>query len=301
MLLMRTKKVVVLLDLDGVLATRDIAFDLFKAHGLGKEYRDASREIADAVNANKEFKGKKAYAGMTVKYMMSEFGRYNKIPVKEIRDLASEARLIKGSKGLVLALKKNPAVKDVFIISTTYKPAADVIAKRLGIRPENVFATNLQVVNGNVVRVMGPACGGIHKASVVDKISAATSTPFSRMVAVGDSITDIGMMEKVVKGGGLGIAFNANNDLLKREPNVIYAGSSLKPAYGLVTAFASNGLKGVKKIVDRNIKLRRSIGIPMSMIGRPFLFRPGVKDAKAARKSEKFRAKVRTKRIARLR
>ena len=39
----------------------------------------------------------------------------------------------------------------------------------------------------------------------------------------------------------------------------------------------------------------------MSIIGRPFLFRPGVKDAKARKKSGQYRARARTKRIARLR
>ena len=299
---MSAKKVTVLFDLDGVLATRDIAFDLFKANGLGLRFQAESSKIANAVNAGKDFNGRTAYAGQTVNYMMNiALQKGLRITEGEIKKLALEAKLMTGSKSLITALKKNKNVKDIFIISTTYKPAADVIAKRLGISQKNVFATNLQIMNGRVASTRGHACGGIHKAAVVDRISKTTKTPLSQMVAVGDSITDIGMIKKVIDGGGLGIAFNANNDLLRKKPNVIYAGRSLKPAYGLVNAFASEGHLGIKKIVDRNIRLRKAVGIPMTMIGRPFLFRPGVKDAKAARASKKFRAKVRTKKIARLR
>ncbi len=302
MLVMPAKKVVVLFDLDGVLATRDIAFDLFKANGLGQRYKAESSKIANVVNDGGNFNGQKAYAGQTVNYMMN-VALQKGLPITEgeIMKLASEAKLMRGSKSLITALKKNQNVKDIFIISNTYKPAANVIAKRLGIPQKNVFATNLHIEKGRVAFTYPHACGGCHKAKVVDLISALTKTSLNQMVAVGDSITDIGMMEKVVKGGGLGIAFNANNDLLKKKPNVIYAGRSLKPAYGLVNTFATKGHLGIKKIVTRNIRLRKAVGIPMTMIGRPFLFRSGVKNAKAAKKSSLYRAKVRTKKIARLR
>ena len=68
---MVAKKVVVLFDLDGVLATRDIAFDLFKANGLGERYKAESSKVADAVNEDRDFNGQKAYAGQTVNYMMN--------------------------------------------------------------------------------------------------------------------------------------------------------------------------------------------------------------------------------------
>ena len=173
--------------------------------------------------------------------------------------LASEASLMRGSKSLIADLKKNKNVKDIFIISTTYKPAADVIAKRLGIPKKNVFATNLHIEKGRVAFTHVHACGGIHKAAVVDRISTLTKTPLNQMVAVGDSITDIGMMEKVIKGGGLGIAFNANNDLLKRKPNVIYAGRSLRPAYGLVILLLLRVILGLEKLLTEILNLGRQL------------------------------------------
>jgi len=299
---MKTKQLVVLFDLDGVLATRDIAFDLFKAHLWGIRFKKASNDIADAVNSGKYFNGKRAYAGQTLKYVMDKaLAAGVKITETEIRKLASEARLMRGSKRLVAALKRNKNIKDIFIISTTYKPAAEEIAKRLGIPNEKVFATALDIRGGRVFSTSGYACGGIHKAEAVDLIAGRSKTQLNEMVAIGDSITDIKMIEKVVNGGGLGIAFNANNDLLKKKPNAIYAGRSLKPVYGLVKAFALHGQPGIKMVVDRNIRLRRFTGIPMSMLGRPFLFRPGVKEKKAGKKSMKYRAMTRTKKIARLR
>jgi len=270
------KKVVVLLDLDGVLATRDIAFDLFKSKGWGPRFKEASEAVANAVNAGNNFDGKKAYAGQTLEYVMKKALKEGvSISRTDIENLALEAKLMTGAKGMVKALERNENVKDVFVISTTFKPAADVIALRLGIHPKRVFATELRF-NGldKLTRTKGPALGGIHKAKVVDKVSWNTSTPLSRMIAIGDSITDIGMMSRVIKGGGLGIAFNAHNDLLRRKPNVIYAGRSIKPVSGLVKAFASNGHAGIKKIVDRNIRMRRLVGIPMTAIGRPFTSTP---------------------------
>ena len=297
------QKIVILLDLDGVLATRDIAFDLFKSKGWGTKFEAASNEIADAVNAGKNFNGQKAYAGQTVEHVMRKAIEAGvQINEAEIKKIAEEARLMPGSKRLIRLLNSNPNVKDVFVISTTYKAGADVIAKRLGISPKKVFATELKTdTSRTVVGTRGPACGGIHKASTVKEISTRTGTPLGRMVAVGDSITDIGMMIKVIGKGGLGIAFNAHQDLILRKPNVIYAGRSLRPAYGLIKAFALEGHAGVKRIVERNIRMRRLIGVPMSLIGRPFLFRPGKKDKKTRAKSAKYRAKVRSKKIARLR
>lgn len=296
------QKVAVLLDLDGVLATRDIAFDLFDAHGFGKFFSKASHEIADNVNSSRKFDGINAYAGQTIEYVMKKaLAAGKRITESEIANIARGAKLMRGSKGLVAALKKNRAVGDIFIVSTTYKIAADAIGRRLGIPLENVFATNLRIEKGQVTGTSGPACGGVHKASIVRAISKKSGFPLEKMVVVGDSITDIGMMNLVVKSGGLGIAFNAHNDLLMRKPNVIYAGRSLKPVYGIVKAFALCGHEGVKRIVQRNIRMRRFVGVPMSLIGRPFLFSPGLKDVKAGRKSEKYRKKVRSKKIARLR
>jgi len=299
---MRTKNLVILFDLDGVLATRDIAFDLFKNHGWGQRYREASSSIADAVNSGKSFSGQKPYAGLTVKYVMDQALKAKvKITEAEIRKLAMDARLMRGSKRLIDSLKKNKNVKDIFIISTTYKPAADVIGKRLGIPKGNIYATDLIISKGRVTSTLATACGGFHKAHMVKVISRRSKAPMSRMVAIGDSITDIKMMECVINGGGLGIAFNANHDLLKRKLNVIFAGRSLKPVLGLIKAFSLHGHKGVKKIVDRNIKMRRAVGIPMSFVGRPFLFRPGKNEKKAGEKSQQWRARIRSKKIARLR
>ena len=110
-LLMATKKVVVLFDLDGVLATRDIAFDLFKGRGWGKRFGAESSEIADAVNAGKDFNGQKAYAGQTVKYVMDKALQAGvKITEAEISKLAWNAKLMKGSKGFISALQKNKNV-----------------------------------------------------------------------------------------------------------------------------------------------------------------------------------------------
>ena len=96
------------LDLDGILAVRDIAYDLFKKHGLGREFKTASTEIADAALAGKDYAGKKAYAGQTLEHVMNAHAPSRKIPVSDLEEIARGAKLVKGAKELVKALKKSP-------------------------------------------------------------------------------------------------------------------------------------------------------------------------------------------------
>ncbi len=58
--------------------------------------------------------------------------------------------------------------------------------------------------------------GGRLKELAIEDISRRTNTPISRIIATGDSITDINMLERVVKEGSFGISFNGNEFSLSR-------------------------------------------------------------------------------------
>ncbi|MBI2918068.1 MAG: hypothetical protein HYY01_08740 [Chloroflexi bacterium] len=60
-----------------------------------------------------------------------------------------------------------------------------------------------------VLRVVRPM-GGSRKQIAVEAYCLAQGQPLSRVVAVGDSITDAAMLRGVDQAGGLAIAFNAN-------------------------------------------------------------------------------------------
>ncbi|MBD3197634.1 MAG: HAD hydrolase family protein [Candidatus Lokiarchaeota archaeon] len=57
--------------------------------------------------------------------------------------------------------------------------------------------------------------GGERKELAVEKISQRTETPISSMIAIGDSITDINMLERLNIEGGIAVSFNGNRFSLK--------------------------------------------------------------------------------------
>lgn len=53
--------------------------------------------------------------------------------------------------------------------------------------------------------------GGKRKEAAIEDISKRTSVPISEMIAIGDSITDINMLQRLKDEGGIAISFNGNN------------------------------------------------------------------------------------------
>jgi energy-converting hydrogenase A subunit R len=58
--------------------------------------------------------------------------------------------------------------------------------------------------------------GGRRKEIAVEDVSRRTDTPISDMVALGDSITDINMLQRLNDEGGIAVSFNGNRFILKR-------------------------------------------------------------------------------------
>jgi len=58
--------------------------------------------------------------------------------------------------------------------------------------------------------------GGKRKEMAVEDISKRTSTPISEMIALGDSITDINMLQRLKDEGGIAISFNGNDFTISR-------------------------------------------------------------------------------------
>ncbi|GAJ02257.1 unnamed protein product [marine sediment metagenome] len=52
--------------------------------------------------------------------------------------------------------------------------------------------------------------GGIRKELAVEAISKKTKAPISEIVALGDSITDINMLQRLKDEGGVAVSFNGN-------------------------------------------------------------------------------------------
>ena len=58
--------------------------------------------------------------------------------------------------------------------------------------------------------------GGKRKELAVEDISKRTSTPISNMIALGDSITDINMLQRLKDDGGIAVSFNGNDFTISR-------------------------------------------------------------------------------------
>jgi len=59
--------------------------------------------------------------------------------------------------------------------------------------------------------------GGIRKEMAVERISNITQVPISEMVALGDSITDVNMLQRLKDEGGIAVSFNGNRFTVGRS------------------------------------------------------------------------------------
>lgn len=69
--------------------------------------------------------------------------------------------------------------------------------------------------------------GGKRKELAVEEISSRTHTDISEMIALGDSITDINMLNRLKKDGGIAVSFNGNRYSVKRATIAVTTTNSL--------------------------------------------------------------------------
>ena len=69
--------------------------------------------------------------------------------------------------------------------------------------------------------------GGKRKELAVEEISRRTHTDISEMIALGDSITDINMLNRLRKDGGIAVSFNGNRHSVKRSTVAVTTTNSL--------------------------------------------------------------------------
>ncbi|TXT60965.1 MAG: Phosphoserine phosphatase [Promethearchaeota archaeon] len=83
--------------------------------------------------------------------------------------------------------------------------------------------------NSDYIKIMNKVKvrGGKRKERAVEDIADRTKKPISEMIAIGDSITDINMLERLDKEGGIAVSFNGNRFSLK------YANSAVTTPNGL--------------------------------------------------------------------
>lgn len=91
--------------------------------------------------------------------------------------------------------------------------------------------------------------GGQRKVDAVYKISERTGIPLSRIVAVGDSITDYKMLNEVRSKGGLSIVFNGNEYAIPYA-NIGMASADMRFILILLNAYMRGGREKVIEAVN---------------------------------------------------
>lgn len=90
--------------------------------------------------------------------------------------------------------------------------------------------------------------GGRRKLGALQTFGIQVGRSLSDWVAVGDSITDVRMVEGVDAAGGLGVAFNANEYLLPHA-TLGLASTRLDDLWPVLEAWADGGRESVREIV----------------------------------------------------
>ncbi len=264
----------VVFDMDGILVKEDAALHFFQAHGLEKEFwrqRDLTndafygrgnaetiKKFAKKVNATNRtlFPDATAeqieqhdylYPGAVMKTLLHQLVlrcRQAGAPlhVDEMRKIGRNVSLMPGADKLIQYLKKHPKVGNrIYINTAAYQPIAEEVAARLGIPRAHVFGTPVQTnAEGHVLGMPGAANIMRFKRMPLREIIRKSRVPRKRMIAIGDSATDLDMLTAISipglgrarrmnphtgqyewqalksRQGGIAIAHNPSLDMLKK-------------------------------------------------------------------------------------
>ncbi len=229
-------------DLEGPLSPQDNAYEVMGLSENGGKVFEALSEYDDIL----ALKDRPGYEpGDTLKLIVP-FLKYYGIVEEDIKAVSEGAVLVQGMKEAVRWLKS--AGQQVRIISTSYEQHAHTIGRRLGVSEEEIASTSLRLedisfdsdvtkrleniekkiiegglsdevtgmldelyfTSGLFDRIEIEVVGGQRKVDALLNFARAAGEHVSGVVAIGDSITDYKMLREVGSGGGLAVAFNAN-------------------------------------------------------------------------------------------
>jgi energy-converting hydrogenase A subunit R len=106
-----------------------------------------------------------------------------------------------------------------------------------------------QTKSGKMVTEVKPM-GGSRKVKALEHFAAKTGEPLSHWVAVGDSITDVNMLQAVDNAGGLAISFNANEYALPYS-TMSLASTRLDDLWMILETWGRGDRSAVEKIVKK--------------------------------------------------
>lgn len=105
---------------------------------------------------------------------------------------------------------------------------------------------------GGAIKEVKPV-GGRRKVTALNKFAEAPNQPLSQWVVVGDSITDLRMLQAVEQAGGLAIVFNGNEYALPYSTMGL-ASTSIFDLKEILQTWQKSQRKGVEKLVKEKEK-----------------------------------------------
>jgi energy-converting hydrogenase A subunit R len=153
--------------------------------------------------------------------------------------------------------------------------------------------------------------GGSQKAAAIEDAVAKLHAPLEDVMYVGDSITDVEAFQLVRENGGLTVSFNGNNYAVRKAEIAVLSENNVVTAV-IADVFCKQGKQAVLNLVENwNLEsLERNQVVSPSLLDRLFSLNtqtlPKIQIVTAenmetlAKKSSKFRKKVRGESIGRL-
>jgi energy-converting hydrogenase A subunit R len=260
---------IICFDLEGPLSPQDNAYEVLSLAGKGRKIFELLSRYDDVIS----LEGRKGYEpGDTLALILPFLDLYG-LGEEDVARVSERAKVIRGAPELISFLRREGWL--TYIISTSYHPHAYNIAKMVGVPRKNVYCTKLRLssnpearkltenVERELLKVRGEedmislldsfyweklpragynvlekmrVIGGSRKTDALMEIAKNAGKNLEEVVAVGDSITDFKMLEKVREEGGVALVFNGNEYAIPYA-NVSLASLDLRFLYLITSAF----------------------------------------------------------------
>ena len=191
----RSRKRLVVFDMDGTIVDEEIIDELAKVAGVGKA---VSEITAKGMSGEMDFE----------ESLKKRIELLKGLPEEVLSKIRDEMRLTPGTEELIFALKSMGY--KIALISGGFTYFTDALKERLGF--DYAYGNELVIKDGRVSgEIRGQIIDSKRKADIMVDLAKKEKIERENIVAVGDGAND----QIMIENAGLGIAFNAK-DVLKK-------------------------------------------------------------------------------------